>query len=108
MKIKHTPGPWNVVCIEGLSDWAFLGVGSETSTKAICHIHFEATIEDAKVIIPDECKANAKLIAAAPELLEALQNLMKGVEALPSLTAIAGSLEKQYKQAEAAIKKATE
>lgn len=72
MKIKHTPGPWNVVCIEGLSDLAFLGVGSEKSTKAVCHIHFEEIIEDGNVSIPDECKANAKLIAAAPELLNQL------------------------------------
>lgn len=55
----------------------------------------------------EEMEANAKLIAAAPDLLEALQNLMKGVEGLPPLTAIAGALEKQYKQAEQAIKKAT-
>ena len=77
MKTKHTPGPWNVVCIEGLSDWAFLGVGSDASTKAICHIHFEATIEDDKVIIPDECKSNANLIAAAPELLDQLVKARK-------------------------------
>lgn len=73
MKTKHTPGPWNVVCIEGLTDWAFLGVGSEMSTKAVCHINFEAIMENGVVKIPDECKANAKLIAAAPELLEALE-----------------------------------
>lgn len=78
MKIKHTPAPWNVVCIEGLSDWAFLGVGSEKSTKAVCHIHFEAIIEDGNVSIPDECKANAKLIAAAPELLELLIKISNG------------------------------
>lgn len=78
MKIKHTPGPWNVVCIEGLSDWAFLGVGSEKSTKTVCHIQFEAIIEDGNVSIPDECKANAKLIAAAPELLELLIKISNG------------------------------
>lgn len=52
-------------------------------------------------------KMNAKLAAAAPELLEALENLMKGVAGLPPLSAIAGALENQYKAAEAAIKKAT-
>jgi len=55
----------------------------------------------------EEQKANAKLIAAAPELLEALKVLMEGVVGLPPLTAIAGTLTKQYKQAEQAIKKAT-
>ena len=51
-------------------------------------------------------KANAQLIAAAPELLDALQTLMDGVANLPPLTAIEGALEKQYKQAENAINKA--
>jgi hypothetical protein len=51
-------------------------------------------------------KANAHLIAAAPELLNALQALMDGVANLPPLTAIGGALEKQYKQAENAINKA--
>lgn len=53
-----------------------------------------------------EAEANAQLIAAAPELLNALQALMDGVANLPPLTAIEGVLEKQYKQAEKAINKA--
>lgn len=70
----------------------------------------------------DELQANALLIADAgntaqkcgllpsellqqrDELREALQNLMDGVRGLPPLTAIVGVLERQYKQAEAAIK----
>lgn len=49
---------------------------------------------------------NGSLISAAPELLDALQALMEGVANLPTLTAIDGVLEKQYKQAEKAINKA--
>ena len=54
-----------------------------------------------------ELPKELKKADSATELLEALQNLMKGVEGLPPLTAISGALEKQYKQAEKAIKKAT-
>lgn len=55
-----------------------------------------------------EAEANARLFCAAPELLFSLQNLIKGIEGLPPLTAIAGALEKEYKQAELAINKALE
>lgn len=51
-------------------------------------------------------KANAQLIAAAPEMLEALIALMDGISNLPPLASIAGTLEKQYKQAEKVINKA--
>jgi len=49
-------------------------------------------------------KYNTGLLRQRDELREALQSLMGGVRGLPPLTAIAGTLEKQYKQAEAAIK----
>ena len=45
-----------------------------------------------------------ELLQQRDELREALKNLMDGVRGLPPLTAIVGVLEKQYKQAEAAIK----
>ena len=45
-----------------------------------------------------------KVLQQRDELREALKNLMDGVRGLPPLTAIVGVLEKQYKQAEAAIK----
>lgn len=54
----------------------------------------------------NEDLANAALFTAAPDLFNALVELMKGVESLPPLSAISGVLEKQYKQAEEAIKKA--
>lgn len=66
--------------------------------KLICQIKYDPFSE--------ESTANAQLIAAAPELLNALQALMDGVANLPPLTAIEGILEKQYKQAEKAINKA--
>ena len=51
-------------------------------------------------------KDDALLIAAAPELLDALLSLMEGVSNLPPLTAIAGVLKSEWAQASKAINKA--
>lgn len=95
MKTKHTPGPWEAVIYDGPFDQPLIKSGHGT----IGRLH---GMEDR------QHEANAKLVAAAPELLEALQDLLKGVNGLPPLTAIAGVLTQQCKHAEAAIKKATE
>lgn len=50
--------------------------------------------------------ANAQLIAAAPELLEALLSLMDGVANLPPLVAIDGVLKTEWEQGLRAINKA--
>ena len=54
----------------------------------------------------DEAKANARLIAAAPDLLEALLSLMDGVANLPPLAAIDGVLKTEWEQGLKAINKA--
>ena len=82
---KHTPGPWR-------ADW--VNVYRKDDHLADC-------CPKAKNGIPLEQKeANARLIAAAPELLAALKalvNMQKGHENWP-----------EVKQAEAAIAKATQ
>lgn len=45
----------------------------------------------------------AAILRAGPALQKALRDLMAGIRGLPALTAIAGTLEKQYKQAEEAL-----
>ena len=66
--MSHTPGPWAI----------------EKDSKDIVKVRAYATVAtcttaglwDSKrtqVISPEECMANARLIAAAPELLEALE-----------------------------------
>lgn len=54
----------------------------------------------------EEMKANAHLIAAAPDLLEALLSLMDGVANLPPLAAIDGVLKTEWEQGLKAINKA--
>ncbi|MCU9562871.1 hypothetical protein [Proteus mirabilis] len=63
MEFKHTPAPWRT------DDWIRTGVNSESK-----HI---AMVNYCSDVFGDEHKANAHLIAAAPELLEALIEIRK-------------------------------
>jgi len=73
-KAKHTPGPWkqfdgygssdrNPIIVDSLPD-----VDGKCIANCICYI---ATTNA-------DFQANARLIAAAPELLEALQDMLGG------------------------------
>lgn len=66
MTTKHTPAPWNIV---GKIDAG--GFDIKKDDKRIAQ--YRCFYADGDI---DEIKANAKIIAAAPELLEALQNLL--------------------------------
>ena len=89
MKTKHTPGPWNLETVPIQS-----AGGSNT-----CHKigPFNACIYDdwsprKSGISEEENLANAKLIAAAPELLEALieiSNYEAGYDAILDVQEIA-------------------
>jgi hypothetical protein len=78
--MSHTPGPWKVA--ENLfGNTASYEVYANVETKSgkggytrICQI------------TPRDQKANARLIAAAPEMLEALENCLGFVVAHPQLT----------------------
>lgn len=74
MKAQHTPGPWkaqqdlrsfknNGIITDGPFNW---GIYSESARVAVT----EETFNDS------ELAANAALIAAAPDLLEALENII--------------------------------
>ena len=60
MSAKHTPGPW--VVIDGTAIWS----KSFQTNTAIAKVNRR---------IDDTTRANARLMAAAPDLLEALQEL---------------------------------
>lgn len=66
MKTTHTPGPWFAVTLRNEQGKEFYRVKAPNALEVICDTE---TIE------------NAKLIAAAPDLLEALQEAF--VQALP-------------------------
>lgn len=77
---KHTPGPWDVKHSE--SKPAFNVIGTALGGKykiARCPYVVLQQGESRDILNDRECKeaeANAKLIAAAPEMLEALQVVM--------------------------------
>jgi len=76
--MKHTKGPWMIERIEGInpdlniiSGNALLnGVSNRNYLIAECYWHRDRM---------EEHKANAKLIASAPELLEALGEVLNNV-----------------------------
>jgi hypothetical protein len=66
MKAQYTPGPWSL---------SFLGVIAGDGTLAGDHM-----VCGLRASPSDEEIANARLIAAAPELLEALEKLADAVD----------------------------
>lgn len=87
MKTKHTPGPWEIEPFHnGIHIWA--------KGKKLCSIW-------SKLFHGPEIKANAKLIVAAPKLLEALLMLMDVYESKGQLLSFNVDIARQ------AIKKAT-
>jgi len=66
---KHTPGPWEL-CDEGdYGDFDGLSQVILGDDRRLCAVH----------VSDDETRANARLIAAAPELLKALKWAMRGI-----------------------------
>ena len=109
-EFKGTKGEWRV--------------GGSDDTTVLSDIEYNGMVAD--VVAPDKhcpdiaycsdgthweenlktSQANAKLIAAAPDLLEALLSLMGGVANLPPFVAIDGVLKTEWVQGLKAINKA--
>ena len=90
---KHTPGPWDVSH----------GYDGSISVDTVNHVRLNLTTA-CKVVVADICnhemaesfssEANARLIAAAPELLEALEYAIKQVPELETVPGIAAAIAK--------------
>lgn len=92
---KHTPGPWEVDGEDILANSGDTTVAMTFWTNQRCP--------------DDECRANARLIAAAPELLAACEELLKLVDDLEGMAAMPLTPEctsKEVAKAKAAIAKA--
>lgn len=67
---KHTPGPWRLV-------WRLVISDKSWQTKYQIDDSFGACVVACDDITDENAEANARLIAAAPELLEALEYTLK-------------------------------
>ena len=95
MSAQHTPGQWEAY--EAKHGWIVEAPGSTPSSRVtVCSVYETALTTDQ----PDRAPIDASLIAAAPDLLEALLGC---IPALEDAGLIAGPLVK----ARAAIDKAT-
>jgi len=77
-KTQFTPGPWSVFYTK--SGQTVIGVGQEKTGDGITDHNF-ALWQSGKIR-----KANANLIAAAPDLYDALDGMTKAYKALCELT----------------------
>lgn len=78
METKHTPGPWKV---NEEKDAIWISPPNPKD-NVICDVVGRIyDIEKATVDFTDEDVANAHLIAAAPEMLEELENVLKDLNA---------------------------
>jgi hypothetical protein len=86
MKIEHTPGPWFVRYCDDESFMCMTVISSsdhgpsnnsvfenEDDTIAVVYHQCNPTVKSEE---PDEADANARLIAAAPDLLNALKKVI--------------------------------
>lgn len=97
---KHTPGPWFV-----------LDRVSQNDSRSLIYSQREEYTPSEDVALvgavsPNEQQANAKLIAAAPELLEALKETKASIERMPKGIG-RGAMAPLYEQVCNAIAKAT-
>lgn len=67
---SHTPGPWNAVKSQPRIYWI------DAHEQPCAYGHIATVFEGGKD--PDENAANARLIAAAPDLLAALEDMLSG------------------------------
>ena len=101
MSAKFTPGPWhaNWTRLNGKAIGFHVADETHGSIRPICEFY-----DGTEAMPPEEVEANARLIAAAPDLLEALQDCERVMsEELKGLLVI----QPELKNARAAIAKAT-
>lgn len=104
METKHTPGPWKVLREKQVDDDCkhegeiVVDVVADVHRHLICYTPISGN---------KDAHANANLIAAAPELLEALERMVRTFVDLRADTDWSGHGEDALNEARAAIAKAT-
>jgi len=98
---KRTPGKWEL--LTDFSVWA----PSENALVCVCH-HGDKRLRDSREISQEEAHANARLIAAAPELLAAVEGLLNALPSATTHPAIQAARAAIAAATEAAMKTSTE
>lgn len=99
LELAHTPGPW----LWDSSNYDNRERPFIRCTKNFFGAEKGASICKVSTVLPRiQCEANARLIAAAPELLEALQRCVNYLDTLPE------RCETTWQLAMSAIEKATQ
>lgn len=73
MENRPTPGPWEVE-----EDFVVIAAGVQEICRVLEVDDFPCVEEGTEEDVQTECKANARLIAAAPDLLAALTSIVAG------------------------------
>lgn len=71
--MEHTPGPWKLVDCRREDGIGHIQIANHKEGVGIAEIRHRYGFSPQWI---DECKANAHLIAAAPDLLKSLQELL--------------------------------
>jgi len=81
-KAKWTPGPWEVELIVGLP--RIISDSRKATCRVIGDLHIQEGVGALKgnTVLRDEIAANARLIAAAPELYAALEMAQRAITTL--------------------------
>lgn len=78
---KHTPGPWSHDADHEQTWHPKIKTDPEVFAGAICEVLSNLNVAASDRRMFDEMKANARLIAAAPDLLEALTDALEDYDA---------------------------
>lgn len=97
MSAQHTPGPWHIGKRAGAEHGAVYGPNGE-----------EVALPLGFFMTEDEAKSNARLIAAAPELLEVLQQVEAMLSDYPDAKRGNSKVHFLIRASRAAIAKATQ
>ena len=74
--MKHTPEPWKVDTITEEQDYLIV---NDTGLKSICLVHNHSNTASDPEEAEREAEANARLIVAAPDLLEGARFAVKAI-----------------------------